>query len=198
MENPFSNAGDAVSISGLGTKIPHTKEQRSPDATTGEACVPRQRPSTAGKKKELTVPFKKNVRIWSSERKVTFPKSHSLSEVKLEFSAAWLGHFSRYRKWPHSYSRWTAGGLALPQKRLPQRRKTYVFWMSSRWVGPLPLLPLLPLWTNRKLCCQFCGFSCPCFRVTAVFLTRGVFPKERDWVYVRSVGEFASLQDVIL
>lgn len=88
------------------------------------------------KKKGLTIPFKKNVRIWSSERKVTFPKSHSLSEVKLEFSAVWLGHFSRYRKWPHSHSRWTAGGLALPQKRLPQRRKTYVFWMSSGWVGP--------------------------------------------------------------
>ena len=49
MKNPFSNAGDAGSIPGLGTKIPHTEEQLSPGATPGEACVPQQRPSTAKK-----------------------------------------------------------------------------------------------------------------------------------------------------
>ena len=190
MKNPFSNAGDAGSIPGLGTKIPHTEEQLSPGATPGEACVPQQRPSTAKKITGwggLTILFKKKFRIWSSERKVTFPKSHSLSEVKLEFSTAWLGHVSRYCKWPHSHSRWTAGGAAL-RKDSPKEEKH----MSSGRVGPLPL------WTNRKLCCQFCGFSCPCFRVTIIFLARGVSPKERDWVYIRSVGEFASLQDVIL
>ena len=189
VKNPFSNAGDAGSIPGLGTKIPHTEKQLSPSATTGEACVPQQRPSTAKKKKGTYNSLKKKkFRIWSSERKVTFPKSHSLSEVKLEFSTAWLGHFSRYPNDPIVTQDELLVGLPFLRKDSPKEEKH----VSSGWLGPLPL------WTNRKLCCQFCGFSCPCFRVTTIFLARGVSPKERDWVYVRSVGEFASLQDVIL
>lgn len=60
VKDPFSNARDAGSIPGLGTKIPHTEKQPSPSATTGETCVPQQRPSTAEKKKGLTIPLKKN------------------------------------------------------------------------------------------------------------------------------------------
>ena len=38
-KNPPCNAGDVGSISGLGTKIPHTTEQLSPRVTATEVCV---------------------------------------------------------------------------------------------------------------------------------------------------------------
>ena len=56
VENPISNAGDAGSIPGWGTKIPHAVEQLSPRAPTRES-VPHDershgmqlRPATANK-----------------------------------------------------------------------------------------------------------------------------------------------------
>ena len=48
--NPPSNAGNAGSILGRGTKIPRAPRQLSPCTTNKEACTPQQRPSTAKKK----------------------------------------------------------------------------------------------------------------------------------------------------
>ena len=41
IKNPLCSAGDAGSIPGQGTKIPHAMEQLSPHATTAEAACSR-------------------------------------------------------------------------------------------------------------------------------------------------------------
>ena len=75
VKNPFSNAGDAGSIPGLGTKIPHTEKQLSPSATTGEACVPQQRPSTAKKIKGTYNSLKKKkIQNLKLKEESDFPK----------------------------------------------------------------------------------------------------------------------------
>ena len=42
VKDPPANSGDAGSIPGWGTKIPHTAEQLTPCAATTEACKPQQ------------------------------------------------------------------------------------------------------------------------------------------------------------
>ena len=115
----------------------------------------------------------KNFRIWSSERKVTFPKSCSLSEVKLEFWTPWSGHSSGYSEWPHGHPGWGSAGNAPPQERSPPKKKNMC--LLGGWFPSLP-----PSLGKPEAYCQFHGFSCPCFRVATISLARGVSWKEGE------------------
>ena len=59
VKNPPSQAGDAGSTPGQGTKIPHTVGQLSPRRTTREACSLQQRLSADKIKKKKKKNFKK-------------------------------------------------------------------------------------------------------------------------------------------